>query len=608
MIGERRAAGRPRLRGGTAVRCADNRVGKGHTLWPPAGLLPILRLMESLSLETGPAHARDEWESAAAAVLRKSGRIGPDAPDSDVVGKLTRRTLDGIDITPLGTPGGERVTAGRPGRVGAWHNCPVFAAPGAGATREQIMTDLENGATALWLRLGSYGVPVADLGRVLDGVLLDIAPIVIESDDQLGAARAFADLAGGTTLPAGTTLGVDPVGAGVPVEDAVAEAARIATGLGCSALVADGTVVHDRGASDAQELGYVLASATQYLRALVAAGHDVDAAAALISFRVAATDEQFPTIAKLRALRRLWSRVLELSGASAATVTVHAVTSRPMMSKYDPWVNMLRTCVAAFAAGVGGADLVTVLPFDQPLGLPDAFARRIARNTSSLLVEESHVAVVADPAGGSHVVEKLTDDTAVAAWAEFGRIEESGLAGLDERIASVVAEREKQIANRKRPLTGLSEFPNLHETLPERASYPEGTPEASRYGHAFEALRDEPASQQVFLATMGTVAAHTARATFASNLFAAGGIDVVNEGAHDDVDAVLGHYRGEAVVCLTGADPAYAEWGVDLAARLREAGAQWVIVAGKPLDGCDDNCAMGIDALDFLNRTREKLA
>jgi methylmalonyl-CoA mutase len=284
-----------------------------------------------------------------------------------------------------------------------------------------------------------------------------------------------------------------------------------------------------------------------------------------------------------------------------------------MMSKYDPWVNMLRTCVAAFSAGVAGADAVTVLPFDAPLGLPDAFSRRIARNTSTLLFAESHLSAVADPAGGSHLVEKLTDDTAVAAWAELGRIEGEegglgGLADLQQRIEAVVAERDRQVATRTRPLTGLSEFPNLHETLPERAPYPAGGVQVRSYGHAFEALRDEPVTQKVFLATMGTVAAHTARATFATNLLAAGGIDVVNEGAHDDVAAVLAHYSGEPVVCLAGADPAYAEWGTDLAHALREAGARWIVVAGKLLDGADDNCATGIDALDFLTRTREKLA
>jgi methylmalonyl-CoA mutase len=573
--------------------------------------------MESLSLETGPAHARSEWEAAAAAVLRKSGRIGPDDADANVWSQLTRRTLDGLEVSPLGTPAlvADLVTAGRPTRAGAWHNCPLFAAPDAAATQQEILTDLDNGATAVWLRLGEYAVPTDGLAQALGQVMVDIAPVVLEADDQLRAARSFADLVRGREPAPGTTLGVDPIGAAVRAGGlgatgdlaAVVEAGRLAVDIGSGAVVADGTVVHERGASDVQELAFVIEVATQYLRALVEGGYDVAAAANLISFRVAATDEQFPTVAKLRALRRLWNRVQELSGAEPAPALVHAVTSRPMLSKYDPWVNMLRTCVAAFAAGVGGADLVTVLPFDEPLGLPDAFSRRIARNTSSLLVEESHVAVVADPAGGSHVVERLTDDTAVAAWAEFGRIEESGLATLDEAIAAVVAERDRQVAERTHPLTGLSEFPNLHESLPDRAPYPAGAPQVRRYGAAFEALREEPVARPVFLATMGKIAAHTARATFASNLLAAGGIDVVNKGAHRDADAVLGHYQAEPVVCLVGSDAAYAEWGADLVERLREAGARWVIVAGQPLEGTDDNCAMGVDALDFLNRTREKL-
>jgi methylmalonyl-CoA mutase len=292
-----------------------------------------------------------------------------------------------------------------------------------------------------------------------------------------------------------------------------------------------------------------------------------------------------------------------------------------MMTKYDPWVNMLRTCVAAFAAGVGGADAVTVLPFDARLGLPDAFSRRIARNTSTLLVAESHVANVADPAGGAFAVEKLTDDLALAGWEELGRIEASGgvLEAIEDgslrsRIDEVVSERDRQIATRKRPLTGLTEFPNLHETLPERTAYAEGAIPVRPYGAAFEALRDDPAEAKVFLATMGTIAAHTARATFASNLFAAGGIGVVNTGRHDDLDAVLQDFTGpdggQSVVCLVGNDKAYAAWGSELVAALREAGAQWVILAGKPVEGVDtdDTCAMGVDALDFLTRTRERLS
>jgi len=601
-----------------------------------------------VALDSGSQHSRADWEHLAAGVLRKSGRLADGDADDLVWAKLTRTTLDGLAITPLGTP--ELVegltTSGRPDRVGEWDVRGYFPDPDAKATAADVQVDLDNGVTSLWLQVGDGGVAVDALDGALDGVLLDVAPVVLDASDPVAAATAFAALASGTALADGTNLGADPLGSrlrstagggtdtDVDVDAVVASVADTASDLGCLALVVDGTAVHDLGASDVGELGWSLAVGAAYLRSLVKAGYSVADAAALIEFRYAATDEQFPTIAKLRAARRLWARVLELSGVEDGAdlrgrrQRQHVVTSRPMMSKYDPWVNMLRTCVASFSAGVGGADSVTVLPFDAHLGLPDAFSRRIARNTSALLIHESHLARVSDPPGGAFAVEKLTDDLAIAGWAEFTTIEAAGGAAaavadgsVQARIDAVVVERERQIALRKRPLTGLSEFPNLGETLPERRPYPPGAPytrsSVRPWGHAFEALRDDPAST-VFLATMGTVAAHTARATFASNLFAAGGIASVNPGRADDVEAVLAAYRGpdggQPVVCLTGNDKAYAAWGADLVAALRAAGAQWVILAGKAeslgegAGAVDDTCAMGVDALDFLNRTREKLA
>jgi methylmalonyl-CoA mutase len=591
-----------------------------------------------LSLAEGLEHDVSEWEKGAAAVLRKARRLTPEDPDEAAWAKLTRSTLDGIPISPLGTPHlvADLPDPVRPPARGAgWDVRALLADPDAQASKEAALTDLENGATSLWVQVGASGIDVADLPTVLADVLLDIAPVVLDApSDPIGAAQAFADFAEGKTLAEGTNLGVDPVGAHLRGLDAggshdmdaaglIGQGAELARGLGCRALVVDGTAVHDLGAGDVQELGYVLALGAHYLRALEAAGIAVDDAVGLLEFRLAATADQFVTIAKMRAVRRMWARMLELSGASdnRRNMTLHVVTSRPMMTKYDPWVNMLRTCVAAFAAGVGGADAVTVLPFDARLGLPDAFSRRIARNTSTLLVDESHVANVADPAGGAFAVEKLTDDLALAGWEELGRIEASGgvLEALEDgslrgRIDEVVRERDRQIATRKRPLTGLTEFPNLHETLPERTPYAEGAVPVRPYGAAFEALRDDPAEGKVFLATMGTIAAHTARATFASNLFAAGGIGVVNTGRHDDLDAVLKDFTGpdggQSVVCLVGNDKAYAAWGGELVAALREAGADWVILAGKPVEGVetDDTCAMGVDALDFLTRTRERLS
>ena len=597
---------------------------------------------DHLALAAGEQHTPEEWEKAAAAVLRKSGRLGDDDPDGRVWDVLTRTTLDGIEITPLGADSLGAATGPRPDRAGEWDIRVPVDQPDASAANRQLLEELETGATSLWLQVGPAALPAEGIAAALDGVLLDAAAVVLDAPgDPLGAARALLALRPEQGFAAGTSLGVDPVGAAVRagrhakgdpeacerMTSAVDGAWRLAQEAGCRALVVDGTAVHDLGASDAQELGYVLATAATYLRVLEDAGVSVPDAAAQVELRLAVTDEQFPGIAKLRATRRLWARMLELSGVAtgSTTATVHAVTSRPMMSRYDPWVNMLRTCVAAFAAGVGGADAVTVLPFDTRLGVPDGFARRIARNTSSLLISESHLARVADPAGGAWAVEKLTDDLTQAAWAELGRIDGAGgvLAALADgalrrRIAEVAAERDHQVATRQRPLTGLSAFPHLHETLPGRAPRPEGGPEVRPYGHAFEALREQLAAGKVFLATMGTVASHTARATFASNLFAAGGVDVVNCGAHGDTAAVASSYTGpdggQRVVCLVGNDRAYAAWGAELVEALRQAGARWIVLAGRPGDDTvpadlvDDSAAMGVDAVEFLHRTREKLS
>lgn len=554
-------------------------------------------------------HTRADWEAATATVLRKARRLGEDDPDDLVWARLTTQSLDGIDVLPLGTPDliESLQTAGRPTREGAWDiraHVDAVSSP-AKALNEAVLVDLDGGVTSLWVRADA----TTDLAAVLDGVFLDLAPAVLDAGaDALGVAQAFLSYVDGAELHVGTNLGAPAHG---PGSEALTEIAALATRAGVLGVVVDATTVHDRGGSDVQELAFSLALGVAALRTLSAAGVDVAEAAGLVEFRYAATDDQFATIAKLRAARRLWARVLELSGVdeSQRDQRQHVVTSRPMASKYDPYVNMLRGTVAAFAGGVGGAESITVLPFDTPLGQPEALGRRIARNTSALLISESHVARVSDPAGGSYAVEKMTDDVAVAAWAEFARLEDEGgpdSEAFDERIAAVVERREGEIATRTRPITGLTEFPDLAEELPSRE--PVVGEQPRRYGASFEALRDEPAPAAVFLATLGPVAQHTARTTFASNLFAAGGVAVEVAGATGDVEELVAAYDDQPVVCLAGSDSAYSERGEAAAAALREAGARWVIIAGKPTDYADDSAAMGVDALDFLTRTREKLS
>ncbi|WP_109472250.1 methylmalonyl-CoA mutase family protein [Ornithinimicrobium cavernae] len=592
---------------------------------------------ESLPLAPGEGASQEVWEAAVAAVLRKSGRLTGADPDSAAWGALTRTTLDGIPVLPLGTPqtAAEVPDTGFPGQApftrgatatrpfGAWDIRARFEDPDAELTAQHVTEDLENGVTSLWLVLGEAGIAIESLDTVLEPVLLDLAPVVLDAPEQpVRAASEFVrHLVHRGVQPApGTNLGANPIGhrdKRPMAKEVVRDVADLAVREGLRAITVDGTAVHDRGGSDLQELAYTIAAGAEYLRLLAQAGHDPSTAAGLIEFRYAATAEQFPTIAKFRAARRLWARVLELSHVEPELrgQSQHAVTSRPMMTRYDPYVNMLRTTVAAFSAGVGGAAAVTVLPFDEPLGLPESFSRRIARNTSSLLVSESHVAEVTDPAGGSHAVERLTEDLAVAAWDLFTRVEETG--GLihdlkdgswDRAIAEVVSRRRAQVARRERPLTGLSEFPQVAETLPQRRAYPVPR-DVVRNGADFEAMRDQPATTPVLVATMGTVAQHTARATFLTNLLTAGGITARTIGATADVEEVLAAYRGEAVVALAGADRAYADWGADLVTALRAAGAQHVVLAGAPVDGVevDDHAALGLDALAFLHRTRERL-
>lgn len=584
-----------------------------------------------------PDATHEQWQHLVEGVLRKSGREVSGAAAEDA---LSTTLEDGLRTRPLytardtapdpGLPGfAPYVRGGRPegATAGGWDVRQRHAALAEGA----VLADLENGVTSLWLVLGEGGIPVADLGRTLDGVHLDLAPVVLEAGRETEAAaeallRRYEETGTDPKAVRGN-LGADPLGhearTGTPLDFApfAALAARCAgTHPGLRALTVDALPYHEAGGSAAQELGASLATGVAYLRELTQAGLGVEAAAGQLEFRYAATADQFLTIAKLRAARRLWARVAEVCGApEAGAQAQHVVTSPVMMTRRDPWVNMLRTTVATLAAGVGGADSVTVLPFDHALGLPDAFARRIARNTSTILVEESHLARVIDPAGGSWYVERLTDELAEAAWSFFRTVErDGGLAAvlrsgrLRTDLATTWAERSKRLARRREPITGVSEFPLLSEKPVERTPAPEppsgGLPRVRR-DEAYEELRARSdahlaatgARPRIFLATLGSPAAYTARSTFAANLFQAGGIEPVTGGRFEDSGAT------EAVLCSS--DALYAEEAERTAESLRAAGARHVFLAGRPGDhsGIDSYVFAGCDAIDVLSATLDRM-
>ena len=601
-----------------------------------------------------PDVTRDEWHRLVEGVLRKTG--ASDAAGAAAEAALATEVEDGITVRPLYTSedapqGPGHGHTGYPGfapylrgaraagsAVTGWDVRQRHAHPDAGTTNRAVLADLENGAGSVWLAVGEGGVAVDALPEALAGVYLDLAPVVLDAGADFEAAgRALLRLYADRQVPphaALGNLGADPLGlvartgrdADLPAH--LAAAADLAVACyrdhqGVRALTVDALPYHEAGGGVAQELGCSLAAGVAYLRALTGAGMTVEAACAELEFRYAATADQFTTIAKLRAARRLWARVAEASGVAAAAPSCaqsqHAVTSPVMMTRRDPWVNMLRTTVASLAAGVGGADAVTVLPFDSAIGLPDDFARRIARNTSTILLEESGLARVIDPAGGSWYVESLTDEICRAAWAWFQEIERAGglaaalASGLvRDRLAATWERRSRDLARRKEPITGVSEFPNLAEPPVERAAAPErpggGLPRVRR-DEAYEALRARSdarlaatgARPRVFLAALGPAAVHTARASFAVNLFQAGGIEAVQEPATVDAESVAEAFAasGATVACLCSGDKVYAEQAAAVAERLRAAGAARVLLAGRPGTLQDEYERAGVDGYVF---------
>jgi methylmalonyl-CoA mutase len=404
---------------------------------------------------------------------------------------LISRTYDEIEIAPLYPVEGAaplrpaRAASGDPERP--WDLRAAVDHPDPARANAVSLKELAGGAASLLVRLDPSamdGAAVADqngLARVLDGVLLDVAPVALDAG-WFGpvAADALAVLAKGAPN-APLAFHMDPISAFAeagsspgPVEAHVAAAANTAARHApayprATAFLASGRVVHEALGSEAQELAFATAAALAYAKAQVSAGLTLAEAFERIVLGLSADGTYFVQIAKLRAARLLWARLTEACGAPAPA-QIEARSSRRMLAKVDPWVNMLRLTAAGFAAGVGGADAVVLEPFTRPLGFATDFARRQARNTQLILMEEASLGRVVDPAAGSAFVERLTEDLARAAWAEFQAIEaEGGLVAalrtgrLQAAVARVAEARRADVASEAAPLLGVTLHPNPDE-------------------------------------------------------------------------------------------------------------------------------------------------
>jgi methylmalonyl-CoA mutase len=578
--------------------------------------------------------------------------------------RLVGRTADGLAIQPLYA----RLLEERPRALretpGAWRIAARIDQPDPEEARAQIADDLANGADALHLVFGGsvgacgFGLAhdPASLATILANVDLD-AGLAIEldiGDTSHAAADAFADLIESRhvdPLRNRLAFGLDPFGpmliSGSSVTsmaqrlDSMAARCKMfaARGFAGRFMMADGRPVHAAGGSEAQELAFVLAAGIAALRALETAGIDLDAARHMVSFRLVADADLFATVAKLRALRALWSGVEAACGLTPQPLHLHVETAWRMMSRRDPWVNLLRATVACLGAGVAGADVVSVQPFTQALGLPDAFARRLARNTQSILIAEAGIGQVADPVAGAGGFEALTQDMGIQAWALFQDIERGGglRAQLENgrfqtQVGEAATQRAARIARRELPLTGTSEYPFLAEDavhvvqplgatpgLPSPHDAIRCAPLSPRRDAApYEALRDASDRQlattgqrpRVFLANLGTASDFTPRTLFARSLFEAGGIEAVgHDGYMNDGELVQAfHASGASIACLCSSDDVYAERAIAAAMALRDAGARRLWLAGRPgtlqaewnAAGLKDFIFAGCDAIAVL--------
>ncbi len=605
---------------------------------------------------------REAWMALAEAGLR--GRT---------VDSLATTTADGICIPvlygpdrsctagdPAGLPGAGTFTRGRRSAghvVDGWDVRALVVEQGIAAANEVVLDELLRGSTSVLLDPMAIGIEsLGDLDGVLDGVHLEMTTVaLLPGPRSVEVAGWLLELWEGRGVPDGDRrgdLGLDPMGVYArhggsgALTAACLDAASLAVVDRARSLpdvrplTVDTTPYADAGTSEARELAAGLATGVAYLRALTDHGLSLSEALRSLAFTSSADADQFLTMACFRAGRRLWARVAEAAGAAPEerAPRQNAITSAAMLTRWDPWVNMLRSTVAAFAAGTGGADSVAVRPFDSALGGSDEFGRRTARNLQLVLLEESGLARVIDPAGGSWYVEDLTGRLAIEAWERFREIEVDG--GMAAALASgrIAAEAEAcwreragRLADLSESVTGVSEFPNVEEVLLERQpspASPSGPLPLRRRSEPFEILRDAVVASNpvptVLLVPLGPAAEHAARSTFAGNLFGVAGIRAVQSGdpaggagASGLVDpgpAQSGD-GGVRIAVLCGSDERYSTEAATAAEELKAAGVQRIYLAGRPGDdeddlrasGVDEFIHVGVDVVDVLSRALDHL-
>ena len=603
------------------------------------------------------APSLDEWRAEVERLLKG-------APFAK---KMFTQTLEGIQVGSMATkadrpdpdwtdtqPGQAPFLRGAKSEGGPWLVAQELPLLSAREFNAALSHDLERGQTAVNLILegaGPRGTVIEglnDLRTALHGVDLNEVPVLI----QAGAAHSkvaenlltLVGEQGFDPQVLSGRVGCDPV-AGlavegalpVPVEQLYDELAdlsrRAAVGApGLKTLPVFEDPWHDGGADGALGLALILATAAQVLREMEARGLTVEETAARMHFNLCVGSDFFLEIARLRALRVMWSGVLTACGIdpASAPIRVHARTSRRTGTVLDPHVNMLRATTQAMSAVLGGVDSLHVAPFDETTGRPDEFSRRIARNVQLVLAHECHLDRVADPAGGSWYVEKLTADIGARAWERFQEVENAGgaMAALAQGqtrkwVDEAATERAARLAVRREVLVGTNQYPDpnpLRDFQPEVPGRKDAAIVLRRDGEPFEILRarvekmgrKNPPAGRVFCACLGDMARYMPRLEFTRRFFRVGGFELSGEGFADSAaEAVTAACAdGARTVVLVGLDDTYAALASAAAAALKKKpDPPVVMLAGSPVDSPDIDESINIksNVLEVLARLAAKV-
>lgn len=543
-----------------------------------------------------------------------------------ILEKLSTYTEDGLHVAPIypmtGDKAGALPVAARPGQ--SWKTLTRIDHPVPTEANAQLLHDLEQGADGAVLVLGGsgsshgFGIELKDqssLDALFENIFVDATSLQIDGMSSIQyawwtdfcARRNYDQGSLDVRFNAGDLSGLDAC----PTD-----------------LIASGSKWHDKGATAAQELGLALAEIVSLMRNLSASDSTALPEPGRLGVALSCDADQFETMAKFRAMRLLWSRLLQAMDIADTPLALHANTSWRMMGRRDPWTNVLRATMASFAAGLGGADSVCVLPHTQALGLPDAFARRVARNISLILQEESHLGKLVDPAAGAGVYDALTLSLAEASWKEFQALEAQGgfadavkSGAVDEMVADSRKMRANKIATRKIVSLGNSHFAQLNapetNTLIDRPLESNADLERSgqwRDGFVFEQLsaraKELSANTQpaILLLGLGSHKAWKARADFATDLFAAGGLATQVQALASDKSLSYLDTEKTPVICLCGSDDYYKAEAPELISRLKNAGGQHVLLAGRSdIAALDDTIFVGCNAHIVLARVLQVL-